>query len=146
VILKEGVMGILRMVLAFLCGIVVYWIGFFIGSLAGDVAAAITLTAPYVETSEVWAGGAAIAANAGAFTLFMKIYPNGKHKKAAAYVFVSILTVFAIVYAALCFFADQDYLLAYPIACIIPIIVMYGIVKRGEYEEVKDGQIHSDVS
>lgn len=139
-------MGILRIVLAFLCGIVVYWIGFFVGGMIGELIAGFTVMPQQAVLSEFWAGGAALAANAGGFAVFLGICKRGKRKKAAAYIFVTILAVFAVAYAVLCFLSQQDYLLAYPAACIIPIILFYIMVKRGEYEEVKDGQIHSDVS
>lgn len=125
-----------RVILAFVAAILVYCVGYFVGVFAGDVHAIITLVLPSsIPVEDFWAAFASLIANIGSFAVFVMIFPKIKVKRSALFIWVTILLILAIVYTVLCFYASQEYLLAYPAACVIPIVVMYVIVAKCEYEE-----------
>ena len=124
----------LRIFSAFILGAIVYVLGFLIGAFAGNVSAWLATILPSVIVrEEIWAGAAALAANIGSFAIFAWVYPKTKSRRIAGFVWVSILTIFAVGYAVLCVVSGDFHLLIYSGCCVIPLIVMFSMVIKKDF-------------
>lgn len=125
-------MVLVRVVVAFVAGALVYAIGFALGVTIGDLQSILAIILPpSIRREEIWASSAAMLANLSSFYAFDFIVPKTSYKQRLLLSWCITLTVIAAVYAGAALASGERDLLIYPLCCIMPVgFLYYFVLKR----------------